>query len=204
MRVVFIEQPGAMPAPPENGRVAVVDVAFAGGDTFEKSTLPFIEGLKDRLAIWIDHHEHPVGWARYRGDPRFLLVPNREAHACPELVTPETVLRAGEVDYVYAHADLDGLLGAVKFLRKGEPPWPEADEDARAADSPGRGHRQTETARLISDALDWAQSELRTAQREQLRQELVSALTQGALPEPLQKRLQELARKQAQALEPVD
>ena len=143
--------------------MAVVDVAFAGGDNFEKSTVPFLQALGDRLAIWIDHHEHPVGWARYRDDPRFLLVPNQQAHACPELVTPEVVARAGAVDVVVAHADLDGLLSAVKFLRGGVPPWPEADEDARAADSPGRGHAFSARARLLSDALDHAAAELRSA-----------------------------------------
>ena len=75
MRVLFVEQPGNLPAPPAEGRVAVVDVAFAGGDNFEKSTVPFLEGLGDRLAIWIDHHEHPLGWARYRGDARGAAAP---------------------------------------------------------------------------------------------------------------------------------
>jgi len=182
----------------------VVDVAFAGGDNFEKSTLPFLEALGDRLAIWIDHHEHPVGWARYRDDARFLLVPNQQAHACPELVTPEVVQRAGHVDAVVAHADLDGLLSAVKFLRGGAPPWPEADEDARAADSPGRGHAYSPRAKLLSDALEHAGAELRTAQRETLRQEIVAALVKGAIPAALQQRIEQLARKHAEALEPVD
>jgi len=184
--------------------VAVVDVAFAGGDNFEKSTLPFLQALGDRLAIWIDHHEHPVGWARYRDDPRFLLVPNRIAHACPELVTPEAVRRAGPVDAVVAHADLDGLLSAVKFLRGGEPPWPEADEDARAADSPGRGHALSPRAALLSAALDHAAAELRTAQREALRQQIVQALAQGELPPALQARVAELAEAHRAALAPVD
>ncbi len=204
MKVVFVEQPGALPSPPEQGRVAVVDVAFAGGESFERSTLPFIEALGDRLAIWIDHHEHPVGWSRYRDDPRFVLVPNREAHACPELVTPERVRRAGTVDAVYAHADFDGLLSAVKFLRGGVAPWPEADEDARAADSPGRGHAYSTRAKLLSAALDHAQSELRTAQRDALRQEIVKALVAGDLPQPLEKRLREMARKHEEALLPVE
>src|SRR5512140_2231621 len=121
---MFVEQPGSLPPPPSEGRVAVVDVAFAGGENFEKSTVPFLQALGGRLAIWIDHHEHPVGWALYRDDPRFLLVPNQQAHACPELVTPEVVARAGAVDVVVAHADLDGLLSAVKFLRGGLPPGP--------------------------------------------------------------------------------
>ena len=204
MRVEFVEQPGNLPAPPSEGRVAVVDVAFAGGENFEKSTVPFLEALGQRLAIWIDHHEHPVGWARYRDDPRFVLVPNRTAHACPELVTPEVVARAGPVDVVVAHADFDGLLSAVKFMRGGIAPWPEADEDARAADSPGRGHAFSSRARVIAEALDHAASEFRTAQRESLRQEIAAALVSGSVPAALQRRLEELAREHEEALAPVD
>src|SRR3954468_5433748 len=200
---MFVEQPGNLPAPPAEGRVAVVDVAFAGGENFEKSTLPFLAALGDRLAIWIDHHEHPVGWSRFRDDPRFLLVPNRVAHACPELVTPEVVRRAGPVGVVVAHADFDGLLSAVKFLRGGNPPWPEADEDARAADSPGRGHAWSPRARLIADALDHAAAELRTAQRETLRQQITEALVSGEMPKELQRRMDQLAQAQAEALLPV-
>jgi hypothetical protein len=203
--VVFVEQPGNLPPPPD-GRVAVVDVAFAGGENFDKVTLPFLEVLGDRLAIWIDHHEHPVGWLRVRGDPRFLLVPNRDAHACPELVTPEVVARAGKVDAIVAHADLDGLLSAVKFLRGGTSPWPEADEDARAVDSPGRGHTLSSFGQLLVDALDEAAGTLRSKPRESLRQELVQGLV--AAPEPLppklRSRLRELQRAHAETLAPVD
>jgi hypothetical protein len=201
---MFVEQPGNLPAPPAEGRVAVVDVAFAGGENYEKSTVPFLEALGDRLAIWVDHHEHPVGWSRFRDDPRFVLVPNRIAHACPELVTPEVVSRAGPVDVVVAHADFDGLLSAVKFLRGGAPPWPEADEDARAADSPGRGHAYSPRARRISDALEHAAAELRSAQRDSLRQQLVEALVKGETPPALQKRIDDLARAHEDALAPVD
>ena len=203
VRVVFVEQPGNLPPPPE-GRVAVVDVAFAGGENFETSTLPFLSALGERLAIWIDHHEHPVGWARYRDDPRFVLVPNQQAHACPELVTPDVVARAGHVDAVVAHADLDGLLSAVKFLRGGMPPWPEADEDARAADSPGRGHASSPRAKLLSEALDHAGAELRSAQRETLRQQIVEALVKGDIPPALQRRLEQLAKAHEEALAPVE
>jgi hypothetical protein len=179
MQILFVEQAGALPPAPA-GRVAVVDVAFAGGEKFRTSTQPFLAQLGDRLAIWIDHHEHLVGWGLVRGDPRFLLVPNRDAHACPELVTPEVVARAGAVDVVVAHADVDGLLSAVKFLRRGLPPWPEADEDARAADSPGRGHAMTARGRLLADALSEAGHSLKTAAREELRQAIAAALI--ALP----------------------
>jgi len=119
-------------------------------------------------------------------------------------VTPEVVRRAGPVDAVVAHADLDGLLSAVKYLRGGEPPWPEADEDARAADSPGRGHAYSAKARLLSEALDHAASEFRTAQRESLRQEIVAALVAGEIPGPLQARIEELALEHEKALEPVE
>jgi hypothetical protein len=203
--VIFVEQPGNLPAPPE-GRVAVVDVAFAAGDAFERVTVPFLDALGERLALWVDHHEHPVGWARYRDDPRFVLVPNRDAHACPELVTEELVSRTGPVDNVLAHADLDGLLSAVKFLRKGVPPWPEADEDARAVDSPGRGHSLSARAALYVAALDEAAATLRSRHREALRQDLVAALVQSPeeLPPALEARLHKLARDHEETLAPAD
>jgi len=69
----------------------------------------------------------------------------------------------------------------VKFLRNGVPPWPEADEDARAADSPGRGHAISPEAARLSDALDHAAADLRTAQRESLRQQIVQALVRGQI-----------------------
>jgi hypothetical protein len=205
VRVVFVEQPSNLPPAPD-GRVAVLDVAFAGGDNFEKITVPFLDAIGDRLAIWIDHHEHPVGWSRVRDDPRFLLVPNREAHACPELVTPEVVSRAGKVDSIVAHADLDGLLSAVKFLRGGIPPWPEADEDARAVDSPGRGHALSSFGQLLVDALDEAAGTLRSKARESLRQELVEGLVRAPepLPPKLRKRLQDLQRAHAETLAPAE
>jgi hypothetical protein len=193
MRVLFVEQVTAFPAIPE-GRVAVVDVAFAAGPGYESATLPFIEMLGDRLALWVDHHEHPIGWARYRNDPRFLLVPNREAHACPELVTPESVKRAGPLDVVVAHGDFDGLMSAVKFLRNGAAPWPECDEDARAADSPGRGHTMTARSAALCDALGQSQSTLHSKDREKLRQALVHALAESPdqLPPALAEQLEDL------------
>ncbi|HEY4119769.1 MAG TPA: hypothetical protein VGM56_18000, partial [Byssovorax sp.] len=53
--------PRKLPKPREvAGRVAVLDIAFAseaGGHSFEKTTLPFIDGLGARLAAWVDHHD---------------------------------------------------------------------------------------------------------------------------------------------------
>src|SRR5258708_7783787 len=135
MRVLVVEQPANLPRARE-GRVAVVDLAFAGGDNFEKITVPFLDALGGRLAIWIDHHEHPVGWARVRGDPRFVLVPNRDAHACPELVTPEVVRRAGAGGGVGAPARPGGLPPAAGGPAPGAPP-----PAAGPRGPPPRGHR---------------------------------------------------------------
>jgi len=133
-------------------------------------------------------------------------VPNRDAHACPELVTEELVARSGRVDQVVAHADFDGLLSAVKFLRKGVPPWPEADEDARAADSPGRGHSLSGRARIYVAALDEAAATLRSKQREAFRQDLAAALVQSpqTLPPALEARLAALAHAHEETLAPAE
>ncbi len=119
------------------GRVVVLDIAFASevsGGGFEKVTLPLIHGLGERLAMWIDHHDH-VRHADYAGDPRFLLSTKAEHGACPEMVTPECVVRAGPVDTIVCHTDFDGLASAAKWIRGGVEPYPGADDDARAIDT---------------------------------------------------------------------
>jgi hypothetical protein len=119
------------------GRVVVLDVAFAseassGG--FEKVTRPFIDGLGARLAMWVDHHDS-AEHARYAGDPRFVLTTKAQHGACPEMVTPELVLRAGPVDTIVCHTDFDGLASAAKWIRGGVEPYPGADDDAWAIDT---------------------------------------------------------------------
>ena len=119
------------------GRVVVLDVAFAsaaGGASFEKTTLPFITGLGDRLAMWIDHHDHERH-AEYADDPRFVLHAKAEHGACPEIVTPELVERAGAVDTVCCHVDFDGLCSAAKWILGGVEPYEGADADAHAIDT---------------------------------------------------------------------
>lgn len=126
--------------PPANqlqGRVAVLDVAFAsegGGSSFDKVTLPFIRGLGSRLAAWVDHHDHDRH-VDYADDPRFVLATKAEHGACPEMVTPEVVAAAGPVDTVAVHLDLDGLYSGAKWAREGVEPYPGADDDARAIDT---------------------------------------------------------------------
>lgn len=121
------------------GRVVVVDIAFAstsGGrkKAFTKTTLKLIEQLGDRLAMWVDHHdsEHHADFAN---DDRFVLATKAEHGACPEMVTPELVARAGAVDTIVCHNDFDGLATAAKWILGGHEPYPGCDDDARAVDT---------------------------------------------------------------------
>jgi hypothetical protein len=125
------------PAERLDGRVAVLDVAFAsagGGSSFEKTTLPFINGLGSRLAAWVDHHDHERH-VDYQGDARFVLCTKAEHGACPEMITPEIVHAAGPVDTVAVHLDLDGIYSGAKWVLGGVEPYEGADADARAVDT---------------------------------------------------------------------
>ncbi len=120
-----------------NGRVVVLDIAFTAsglGTPFEKVTGPFIDGLGDRLAAWVDHHDHEYH-ARYAGDSRFFLSSKAEHGACPEMVTTELVAAVGPIDTIVAHLDLDGLYAAAKWILGGREPYPGADDDARCVDT---------------------------------------------------------------------
>lgn len=153
-KVRFVPWPGALPRAKRLARVALVDIAFAYGERFETATKSFIDEAGSDLKLWIDHHPHPA-WPHYHNDPRFVLVEKRLAPACPELVTPERVLslRDTGLDTVLAHGDFDGCLAAAKLLLLGVEPYPGADEDARAIDAPGRGHRCSVRGQRLADAL---------------------------------------------------
>ncbi len=119
------------------GRVAVLDIAFvseSGGHRFEKITLRLIDGLGERLAAWVDHHDSKHH-RRFAADPRFLLTTKGQHAACPELITPELVRGYGQVDTILCHVDFDGLVSAAKWIRQGIEPYPGSDEDARAVDT---------------------------------------------------------------------
>jgi hypothetical protein len=117
--------------------VAVLDIAFAseaGGKGFELTTLPLIDGLGSRLVAWVDHHDSSYH-ARYANDPRFVLSTKAEHGACPEMITPDVVARAGRVDTLVCHVDFDGLVSAAKWMRNGIEPYAGSDDDARAIDT---------------------------------------------------------------------
>ena len=121
-----------------HGRVVVLDIAFAAtvgtSVSFDMVTKPFLVGLGDRLAAWVDHHDHERH-AQFAGDPRFVLSTKAEHGACPEMVTPELVRQTGPVDCICTHVDLDGLYAAAKWILGGTEPYPGADDDARAVDT---------------------------------------------------------------------
>ncbi|MDI1477843.1 hypothetical protein [Polyangium sp. y55x31] len=130
--------PRKLPKPKDlRGNVVVLDIAFAseaGGKSFETVTLPFIEALGSRLRAWVDHHDS-LHHARYAEDARFVLSTKAEHGACPEMITPEIVARAGRIDTLVCHVDFDGLASGAKWLRGGEEPYPGCDADARAIDT---------------------------------------------------------------------
>jgi hypothetical protein len=120
------------------GRVVVLDIAFAAtvgtSVSFELTTKPFLDGLGDRLAAWVDHHDHERH-AEFKHDPRFVLSTKAENGACPQMVTPELVRQTGPIDTICTHVDLDGLYAAAKWVLEGKEPYPGADADARAVDT---------------------------------------------------------------------
>jgi len=118
------------------GRVAVLDIAFAGaaGGGFDKVTRPFIAGLGQRLGVWVDHHDHEEH-ENFRSDPRFVLATKAEHGACPEMIDRALVERVGQIDTVVCHTDFDGLASAAKWMRRGEEPYAGCDDDARAIDT---------------------------------------------------------------------
>ena len=120
------------------GRVVVLDIAFAAtigaSISFELTTKPFLDALGDRLAAWVDHHDHEKH-AAFAHDPRFVLATKAQHGACPEMVTPERVRHAGPIDCICCHVDLDGLYAAAKWILDGIEPYNGADADARCVDT---------------------------------------------------------------------
>jgi len=159
------------------GRVVVLDIAFAAtvGTTvsFELTTKPFLDGLGDRLAAWVDHHDHERH-VEFRRDPRFVLATKAEHGACPEMVTPELVRHTGPIDSIVTHVDLDGLYAAAKWILEGKEPYAGADDDARAVDT------RVGTPGTIASRIDRA---LRAKFRDdQLKRAVVQFLVGGMKP----------------------
>ena len=191
MQLLAFGTPRKLPKPNSlTGRVAVLDIAFAGagsGGGFPKITLPFIEGLGERLGMWVDHHDSEEH-ALYRGDPRFVLATKAEHGACPEMITPELVTRAGQIDTIVCHTDFDGLASAAKWIRNGTEPYPGCDDDARAIDT------RIGIPSKVGERIDRA---LRARYRDQglfgvIVRHLASGLSDAALWQPIDAAAEEL------------
>ncbi len=154
MPYLVFASPRQLPGPDTlQGRVVVLDIAFAAdgmGTPFAATTGPWIKALGNRLAAWIDHHDHDR-LGDFAGDARFILATKSEHGACPEMITPELVASVGPIDTILTHVDLDGLYAAAKWIRGGIEPYEGADADARAIDT--RLGAPGPRARLIDEAL---------------------------------------------------
>ncbi|MCB9707563.1 MAG: hypothetical protein H6714_02070 [Myxococcales bacterium] len=162
------------------GRVVVLDIAFAanvGGGGFERVTKPFIDGLGNRLVLWVDHHDHQAH-INYADDQRFVLHTKAEHGACPEIITPELVRRAGKYDTICCHTDFDGLCAAAKWILGGAEPYPGSDKDAYAIDT--RLGQPSPTGALLDRAIR-AQPK-----NDQLRTTIIRYLVGGIIDQHLQ------------------
>ena len=181
--------PRLLPKPEKlTGRVVVLDIAFAAtvGSTvsFALTTKPFIDGLGERLAAWVDHHDHEKH-VDFAGDPRFVLATKAQHGACPEMVTPELVRQTGPIDTILTHIDLDGLYAAAKWILGGEEPYRGADDDARAVDT------RIGTPGAVATRIDRA---LRAKFRDdQLKRAVVHFLVGGMKPGPHDDMIREAA-----------
>ena len=176
-KLVLVASPKALPDASGQGRVVLVDLAFASGSGYETGTLSWLRRHTEQLAGWIDHHDH-LAWPEYQNDSRFVLVPRSQAPACPQLVSPALVERLGQVDELFAHADFDGCVTAAKFLKGGISPYEQADEDARAMDSPGQGYGCSDRGLRLARAMD----QLRDVEQDsylRLLAEIVDSLVTG-------------------------
>jgi len=172
---LFFTSPRQLPSPARlPGRVVVLDVAFAAdgmGTSFADITGRFIQGLGDRLAAWVDHHDHDRH-VDYREDARFVLATKAQHGACPEMITPELVRTVGPIGSIVCHLDLDGLYAAAKWLRGGSEPYPGADDDARVIDT------RVGVPSLLAERIDHA---LRARFRDEaLKHRIVRYLASGA------------------------
>lgn len=198
-RLHFVNSPKLLVHPPAEGRIACVDLAFAAREHHARSTKIFLREAGARLALFVDHHPHPA-WADHAGDPRFVLVQKRDAPGCPELVTPARVQAAGAIDHLFAHADFDGLVSAVKWLAGGAPPWPEADEDARAVDAPGRGFSLSAHGRRLSDAVEQSRDVVSDGKHDAFLRRVAAAMLEGKEPAELSTELDKLVQERARRI----
>ncbi|MGM0595917.1 MAG: hypothetical protein ACQES9_02665 [Myxococcota bacterium] len=135
------------------GQTVVLDLAFCSENlnpSYAKMTGSFIDNLGDRLALWADHHDHPYH-QYFKSDPRFYLADKQHYPACTTMITPQLVQKAGPVDTIVCHGDLDGLYCAAKWIKGGEEIYQGFDRDAEIIDA--RTGQAGKIAVIIDNAL---------------------------------------------------
>ena len=191
---VFFAAPFRLPSPTDLGQsVVVLDIGFCatqGDRSYESITKPFIDGLGDRLKLWVDHHSHDRH-LDFIDDPRFILVSRTQYPGCPELVTKARVIQAGFVDTIVCHSDFDGIASAAKFLLGGVEPYPGCDADARAIDS----RIGTASARALRLA-----SALAIRHDEPMLRMVLSSLLRPSEPSAVQRAIDDAAQKYSDRL----
>lgn len=136
-QVAFAGPRNPIPASRLNGRVAILDLAFAfnkPSGVHPSVTHKLIHQLGDRLALYLDHHDS-MFHEDFEHDPRFVLATKAQHGACPEMITPELVSRIGAVDTILCHDDFDGLASAAKWILGGREPYEGCDHDAWCVDT---------------------------------------------------------------------
>jgi len=96
---LYFASPRVLPrAEKLHGRVVVLDVAFAAtigtSISFDLVTKPFLDALGERLAAWVDHHDHEKH-VLFKGDPRFVLATRRSTVRAPRWSRPSSCGRPG-------------------------------------------------------------------------------------------------------------
>ena len=125
------EQPGGA----RGGAGHRVRRAPAAAVAFKKITLPLIEGLGRATRACGSTTTTARSTCSTRTIRASCSRRRREHGACPEMITPELVARAGHIDTIVCHTDFDGLASAAKWIRGGVEPYPGCDDDARAIDT---------------------------------------------------------------------
>src|SRR5690606_14649565 len=110
----------------------------------------------------------------------------------------------GAVDDVLAHADFDGCIAAAKYLRAGEPPYPEADEDARFVDAPGWGFTCSPTGERLAYAIDQARTGKGANAYLTFLRNLCQTLVERAEPPSFAEHLDHLAEQRRRRLVELD
>lgn len=132
-------------------RVAFIDLAWT------REMRDLANGLiasGHEVVIYMDHHEPSVELSSMPPGVELRLKSRAEAPSCARLMETGEARERG-VNLIVHHADLDGILGALKFAGY---TYPGLEDDADILDSNGDESKLTPAGALIRDAWRSARS----------------------------------------------